>query len=137
MSNQPNPNPQVPEDFSDIPTDGPQMWSAGNEGKTPSDILSLLLGGDYNSIIAVIMRTNFEKEECMIIVRVLRRAKFGLGLVIKDPKDERWAMPWLREAVVHLAMTRMSDNFHSVNSVVEALKTMRPKQEQTIKMSGL
>lgn len=113
------------------------MWEAGNEGKTPSDILSLLLGGDYKEIISVIMRTNFTAEECMIIVRVLHRAKFGLGLIIKEETDKRWAMPWLREAVVHLAMARMSTGFHSVDSVVESLKTMRPKQEQTIKMSNL
>lgn len=137
MSNPPN-QPENPQDpFSDIPTDGPQMWSAGNEGKTPSDILNLLLGGDYNNILSVIMRTNFSKEECMIVVRVLRRAKFGLGLLIKEAKDERWAMPWLRDAVIYLAMTRMSTDFHSVNTVKEALQSMRTKQEQTIKMSNL
>lgn len=130
MSNQPDP-------FADIPTDGPPMWEAGNEGKTPSDILSLLLGGDYKEIISVIMRTNFTEEECMIIVRTLHRAKFGLGLIIKGEEDKKWAMPWLREAVVHLAMARMSTKFHSVDSVVESLKTMRPRTEQTIKMSNL
>lgn len=126
-----------PEDFSDIPTDGPQMWSAGNEGKTPSDILNLLLGGDYTEIISVIMRTNFSKEECTVIMRVLHRAKFGLGLIIKEASDKRWAMPWLRDAVVHLAMTRMSTDFHSVNKVVEAIQSMKSKSEQTIKMSNL
>jgi len=113
------------------------MWEAGNEGKTPSDILSLLLGGDYKDIISVIMRTNFTAEECMVIVRTLSRAKFGLHLIIKNEKDKGWAMPWLRDAVVHLAMTRMSTGFHSINSVVDALKTMRPKTEQTIQMKQL
>jgi hypothetical protein len=113
------------------------MWEAGNEGKTPSDILSLLLGGDYKDVLAVIMRTNFEAEECMIIVRCLHRAKFGLGLVIKTEEDKRWAMPWLKQAIINLAMTRMSTKFHSVDTVAEALRYMRPKQEQTIKMSGL
>lgn len=133
MSNQ----PEEKDPFSDIPTDGPSMWEAGNEGKTPSDILSLLLGGDYKEIISVIMRTNFDKEECMIIVRCLRRAKFGLGLVIKEETDKKWAMPWLKTAIVHLAMTRMSTDFHSVNKTVDALSAMKPKSEQTIKMSNL
>lgn len=133
MSNQPN--PQDP--FSDVPTDGPPMWEAGNEGKTPSDILSLLLGGDYKETLSVIMRTNFTAEECMIVVRTLHRAKFGLGLLIKEETDKRWAMPWLRDAVVHLAMARMSTDFHSVNKAVDALQSMRTKQEQTIKMSNL
>lgn len=133
MSNQPN--PQDP--FSDIPTDGPPMWEAGNEGKTPSDILSLLLGGDYKDVLSVIMRTNFEREECMVLVRCLRRAKFGLGLIIKSEEDKRWAMPWLKQAIIHLSMTRMSDGFHSVDSVVDALKTMKPKTEQTIQMKSL
>jgi len=133
LSNQPD----FKDPFADVPTDGPPMWEAGNEGKTPSDILSLLLGGDYKDILSVIMRTNFEAEECMVIVRCLRRAKFGLGLVIKDETDKRWAMPWLKKAIVDLAMTRMSTKFHSVDTVAEALRYMRPKQEQTIKMSGL
>ena len=133
MSNLPN----TQDPFSDIPTDGPPMWTAGNEGKTPSDILSLLLGGDYTEIISVIMRTNFSKEECMVIVRTLHRAKFGLGLLIKSESDKKWAMPWLRDAVVHLAMARMSTDFHSVNKAVDALQSMRTKQEQTIKMSNL
>ncbi len=133
MSNQPN--PQDP--FPDIPTDGPPMWEAGNEGKTPSDILSLLLGGDYKDILAVIMRTNFQDEECMVVVRNLRRAKFGLGLIIKSEEDKRWAMPWLKQAIIHLSMTRMSTGFHSIDSVVDALKAMRPKTEQTIQMKSL
>jgi len=133
LSNQPD----FKDPFTDIPTDGPPMWEAGNEGKTPSDILSLLLGGDYKDIIAVVMRTNFTAEECMVIVRTLNRAKFGLHLIIKDSSDKKWAMPWLRDAVVHLAMTRMSTNFHSIDSVVDALKTMRPKTEQTIQMKSL
>ncbi len=113
------------------------MWEAGNEGKTPSDILSLLLGGDYKDILAVIMRTNFQDEECMVVVRNLRRAKFGLGLIIKSEEDKRWAMPWLKQAIIHLSMTRMSTGFHSIDSVVDALKTMRPKTEQTIQMKSL
>jgi hypothetical protein len=132
-----------PPDFKDpfsegeAPPEGPNMWSVGNEGKTPSDILNLLLGGEFQDVIAVIMRTNFTAEECMVIVRTLHRAKFGLGLVIKDEKDKKWAMPWLRDAVIHLAMARMSTDFHSVNTVKEALQSMRTKQEQTIKMSNL
>ncbi len=133
MSNQPD----FKDPFSDIPTDGPPMWEAGNEGKTPSDILSLLLGGDYKDVLAVIMRTNFDGDECMIVVRNLRRAKFGLGLIIKSEEDKRWAMPWLKQAIIHLAMTRMSTGFHSIDSVVDALKTMRPKTEQTIQMKSL
>jgi len=133
LSNQPD----FKDPFSDIPTDGPPMWEAGNEGKTPSDILSLLLGGDYKDTISVIMRTNFTADECMVIVRNLRRAKFGLGLIIKDENDKRWAMPWLHLAIVNLAMTRMSTGFHSVDSVVDALKTMKPKTEQTIQMKSL
>jgi len=70
-------------------------------------------------------------------VRNLRRAKFGLGLIIKDENDKRWAMPWLHLAIVNLAMTRMSTGFHSVDSVVDALKTMKPKTEQTIQMKSL
>ena len=132
MSNPPEP----PDPFADVPTDGPQ-WEAGNEGKTPSDILSLLLGGDYKDMLSVIMRTNFTAEECMVVVRNLRRAKFGLGLLIKDETDKRWAMPWLKQAIADLAMTRMSTDFHSVNKTVDALQSMRTKQEQTIKMSNL
>ncbi len=133
MSNQPD----FKDPFSDVPIDGPPMWEAGNEGKTPSDILSLLLGGDYKDVLAVIMRTYYEAEECMVVVRCLRRAKFGLGLIIKSEEDKRWAMPWLKQAIIHLSMTRMSTKFHSVDTVAEALRYMRPKQEQTIKMSGL
>lgn len=124
-------------DFSDVPTDGPPMWEPGIEGATPSDVVMKLLGGDYKDILSVIMRTNFEKEECMVIVRTLRRAKFGLGLVIKDATDKNWAMPWLKQAVVDLAMTRMSVDFHSVNKAVDALSSMKNKSEQTIKMSNL
>ena len=136
MSNQPE---ELKDPFAEgeAPPEGPQMWETGDQGKTPSDILSLLLGGDYKEIISVIMRTNFEKEECMIIVRTLRRAKFGLGLLIKEEKDKRWAMPWLRDAVVHLAMTRMSTDFHSVNKAVDALQAMKPKTTTIEKMSNL
>jgi hypothetical protein len=123
-------------DFSDVPTEGPNQWEVGNEGKTPADVVSMLLGGDYKEIISVIMRTNFEKEECMVIVRTLKRAKYGLGLIIKEG-DKEWAMPWLRDAVVHLAMSRMSTDFHSVNKAVDALSSMRNKTEQQIKMSNL
>jgi hypothetical protein len=126
----------TPPDFSDVPTEGPNQWEVGNEGKTPSDVVSMLLGGDYKEIISVIMRTNFDKEECMVIVRTLHRAKYGLGLIIKEGMKE-WAMPWLRDAVVHLAMTRMSTDFHSVNKAVDALSSMRSKTEQQIKMSNL
>jgi hypothetical protein len=113
------------------------MFDVGTEGSTPSDVVMKLLGGDYKDILSVIMRTNFATEECMVIVRILRRAKFGLGLLIKDVEDAKWAMPWLKQAVVDLAMTRMSDGFHSVNKAVDALSSMRAKSEQTIKMSQI
>lgn len=133
MSNQAKP------DFSDVPTTTPNgMWDVGTEGQTPADMVGIILGNkDFKDDpeLQVLLRTNFTPQECTIVMRILIRAKYGLGLVERKGAD--WAMPWLKHAVVFLASSRSSEGFHSINKAVEALTAMRPKTEQTIKMSQI
>jgi hypothetical protein len=134
LSNQPK-----PPDFSDVPTDAtPQMYSIGEEGQTPADVVSIILGNkDFKDDpeLQVLLRTNWTAEECTILMRVLTRARYGLMADGQVPKE--WQMPWLKHAVIFLAASRCSTDFHSVNKSVDALTAMRPKTEQTIKMSSV